>query len=60
MAVHEGQGVSAGVDRRRFLASQAIMLSLAGVPGVYVHSLFGSRNCQSCVAATGQSRSINR
>ncbi|RLC54282.1 MAG: sugar phosphorylase, partial [Chloroflexota bacterium] len=28
---------------RRFLASQAIMLSLAGVPGIYVHSLFGSR-----------------
>jgi sucrose phosphorylase len=36
------------------------MLSLAGVPGIYVHSLFGSRNCQSCVAETGRSRSINR
>lgn len=48
------------VDVRRFLASQVIMLSLAGVPGIYVHSLFGSRNCHECVARTGRARSINR
>ncbi|MEJ2709733.1 MAG: sugar phosphorylase [Anaerolineales bacterium] len=48
------------VDVRRFLASQAIMLSLAGVPGIYVHSLFGSRNCQECLQKTGRARSINR
>ena len=30
------------VDVKRFLATQAIMLSLAGVPGIYIHSLFGS------------------
>jgi sucrose phosphorylase len=48
------------VDVRRFLASQAIMLSLAGVPGIYVHSLFGSRNCHECVEETGRARSINR
>jgi glycosidase len=48
------------VDVRRFLASQAIMLSLAGVPGIYVHSLFGSRNCYECVEETGRARSINR
>ncbi len=47
-------------DVPRFLAAQAIMLSLAGVPGVYIHSLFGSRNCDACVAATGRARSINR
>lgn len=45
---------------KRFLASQAIMLVLAGVPGIYVHSLFGSSNCVSCVQATGRARSINR
>jgi len=45
---------------KRFLASQAIMLSLAGVPGIYVHSLFGSRNCFTCKQETGRSRSINR
>ena len=47
-------------DVPRFLASQAILLSLAGVPGIYVHSLFGSRNCRECFAATGRSRSLNR
>jgi sucrose phosphorylase len=44
----------------RFLASQAIMLSLAGVPGIYFHSLFGARNCYECVEQTGRARSINR
>jgi glucosylglycerate phosphorylase len=47
-------------DIQRFMASQVIMLSLAGVPGIYIHSLFGSRNCQACVAKTGRARSINR
>ncbi len=47
-------------DIRRFLAAQAIMLSLAGVPGIYVHSLLGSRNCRKCVQKTGHARSINR
>ncbi len=45
---------------RRFIASQVIMLSLAGVPGIYVHSLFGSSNCQRCIQETGRARSINR
>jgi glycosidase len=48
------------LDIRRFMASQAIMLSLAGVPGIYFHSLFGSHNCQKCFEATGRARSINR
>ena len=48
------------MDIRRFLASQAIMLSLAGVPGIYAHSLFGSRNCCTCYKATGRARSLNR
>jgi sucrose phosphorylase len=45
---------------RRFLVSQAIMLSLAGVPGIYVHSLFGSRSHRAGVEQTGRYRSINR
>jgi glycosidase len=44
----------------RFLASQAIMLSLAGVPGIYVHSVFGSRSYRAGVEQTGRYRSINR
>ncbi|MCB8981121.1 MAG: sugar phosphorylase [Ardenticatenaceae bacterium] len=45
---------------RRFLASQAIMLALRGVPGIYFHSLFGSQNWYEGVQQTGRNRSINR
>lgn len=48
------------VRARKFLASQAIMLSLRGVPGIYVHSLLGSENYHEGVELTGQNRSINR
>lgn len=44
----------------RFLASQAIALSLPGIPGIYIHSLLGSRNWQGGVVQTGHNRSINR
>jgi sucrose phosphorylase len=47
-------------DVARFLASQSILLALAGVPGIYVHSLFGSRNCHACYQQTGRARSLNR
>ncbi len=48
------------LDVPRFLASQAILLSLKGVPGIYIHSLIGSRNCHTCSAETGRARSLNR
>ncbi len=44
----------------RLLASQAIALAMPGVPAIYVHSLFGSRNDLAEVKRTGQKRSINR
>ena len=44
----------------RFMVSQAIMLALVGVPGIYVHSLFGSRSWPAGVAQTGRNRTINR
>ncbi|MDJ0780487.1 MAG: sugar phosphorylase [Desulfosarcinaceae bacterium] len=44
----------------RFLASQAIALSLPGIPGIYIHSLLGSRNWQGGVLRSGRFRSINR
>ncbi len=44
----------------RFLCSQAIMLALRGVPGIYFHSLFGSRSWRDGVVQTGRNRSINR
>ena len=50
----------AEVTARRFLAAQAIMLSLKGVPGIYFHSLFGSRGDRASAEATGIQRRINR
>jgi sucrose phosphorylase len=44
----------------RFIAAHAIMLALAGVPGIYVHSLFGSPNNHAGVAETGRYRTVNR
>ncbi len=44
----------------RFLASQAVALVLPGVPGVYIHSLLGSRNWTAGVEATGRARAVNR
>jgi glycosidase len=48
------------VIARRFLCAQAIMLALRGVPGIYFHSLFGSRSWKEGVELTGRYRSINR
>ncbi len=45
---------------RRFIASQAVMFSLRGVPGIYIHSLLGSRNYYKGVEETGIKRMINR
>jgi sucrose phosphorylase len=45
---------------RKFLTAQAIMLSLQGVPGIYFHSLFGSRGDRAGVDASGIKRRINR
>lgn len=44
----------------RFMAAQAIMLALLGMPGIYFHSLFGSRGWQEGVKLTGRNRTINR
>lgn len=45
---------------KRFIAAQAIMLALVGVPGIYFHSLFGSRGWPEGVELTGHKRTINR
>jgi glucosylglycerate phosphorylase len=44
----------------RFLAAQAIMLAMPGMPGIYFHSLFGSRGDRAGAEASGISRRINR
>ncbi|MGH8792210.1 MAG: sugar phosphorylase [Stackebrandtia sp.] len=55
-------GVDEPRDRQvdRFLAAQSILLSLAGVPAVYFHALFGGRNWVAGADHTGQARTINR
>lgn len=45
---------------KRFLVSQAIMLVLQGVPGIYFHSLLGSHNWQAGFEQTGRNRTLNR
>lgn len=45
---------------KKFIASQAIILSLLGIPGIYIHSLFGTENYLEGVKETGQKRTINR
>ncbi|SMO59176.1 sugar phosphorylase [Gracilimonas mengyeensis] len=45
---------------QRFLSSQAIMLSLQGVPGIYIHSLTATPNDLEGVKEKGHNRAINR
>lgn len=44
----------------RFIVSQAIMLALSGVPGIYGHSFVGAHNNLIGVEETGRARTINR
>ena len=48
------------VNVNRFMAAQSILLSLAGVPGIYVHSLLGSTNDTYGLEKLGYNRAINR
>ena len=45
---------------KRFVASRIIALVLRGVPGIYLHSLMGTRNDIEAVLATRSNRDINR
>jgi len=55
-----GADLPVSVRARKFLAGQAVMLTLRGVPGIYIHSLLGSENYNEGVEQTGENRSINR
>jgi len=57
------QGTTKGKDDfglQRFVCAHAIMFALEGIPGVYIHSLLGTRNDYDKVANTQHNRSINR
>ena len=51
-------GPEAGVDR--FLAAHTMMLAFAGVPAVYIHSLFGTPGDVDGMRRRGSARAINR
>ncbi len=59
-ALNNPQQPNPPMDIARFIASQVIMLSLAGVPGIYFHSILGLHNAQDHFLKTGRERSINR
>nr|WP_197136336.1 alpha-amylase family glycosyl hydrolase [Crateriforma conspicua] len=59
-AVADRSTIEPAEHSRRFLATQAIMLSMQGVPAVYFHSLFGSPNDVAAADESGQNRRINR
>ncbi|HLU08606.1 MAG TPA: hypothetical protein VK003_02990, partial [Oceanobacillus sp.] len=48
------------LQQKCFLCSQAIMLTLAGVPAIYIHSLLGSHNDIAGMEQSGHNRRINR
>lgn len=47
-------------QRARFMASQTIMMSLAGIPAFYIHSLLATPNDYTKLKKTGHKRHINR
>jgi sucrose phosphorylase len=59
-ALADAPGANDGWQMQRFLASQALALSLRGIPAIYFHSLLGTPNDQRGVERTGRARSINR
>jgi sucrose phosphorylase len=57
------QGTTEGPDQwglQRFLCAHAIMFALEGIPGIYIHSLVGTRNDYQRVENAGHNRAINR
>ncbi|EMI55288.1 sugar phosphorylase [Rhodopirellula sallentina] len=59
-AVADRRQVPAAEHSRRFLATQAVMLSMRGIPAVYFHSLVGSPSDFAAVESSGINRRINR
>jgi len=57
------QGTVKGPDKwqvERFICAHAIMLSLEGIPAIYIHSLLATNNYNEGVDLTNHNRTINR
>ncbi|MFZ6018770.1 MAG: alpha-amylase family glycosyl hydrolase [Chloroflexota bacterium] len=44
----------------RFLTAHSVLLTLRGLPAIYVHSMIGSRGWKEGISLTGANRTINR
>jgi glucosylglycerate phosphorylase len=56
----EGAGETQALQVARYMATRAVALSLQGVPGIYLPSLFGIKNDTQAALASQDNRSINR
>lgn len=56
----KGTGEDISFQVKRFVASRSIALVIQGVPGIYLHSLFGTHNDHEAVENTHRKRAINR
>ena len=56
----EDSDESEALQIKRFIAARSIAMVIMGVPGVYLPSLFGSKNDADAVIEKGETRSINR
>ena len=57
------KGTFKGIDHmqsERIICSHAIMLSLEGIPAIYIHSILGTTNDYESLKSTNNKRSINR
>jgi len=54
------ENLSIDEKANKFMASQIILLSLKGIPGIYIHSLLGSKNDLLGLEKSGINRRINR
>jgi len=57
------QGTVKGPDKwqlERFICAHAIMFSLEGIPGIYIHSLLATNNDYAGVEHSNHNRAINR
>ncbi|MFT2109987.1 alpha-amylase family glycosyl hydrolase [Marinomonas sp. 2405UD68-3] len=57
------QGTVEGEDKwglERFICAHTIMFGLEGIPGIYIHSMLGTRNDYEKLKNTHHNRSINR
>lgn len=54
------EGGADDLQFERFICCQTVMMSIEGIPGVYIHSLLATPNDREGLNLTGRNRAINR